>query len=356
MRHRHLFFVLILTIFFLGGARLQDQAPQNPVLSKYRFVPKNDAQMQKIAYAFSVEHRNGNAFEILVPVPETKTFLELAPGAELLQADISARFNALDSEHFAGFHTFDSVGSELRQIADKYPDLVTLDKYGESMEGRPLHVLRLLTKSGLAKKKQVAITSATHGNEISTVEVVFGILNHIIQNRESDTRIKNILDNYELYFLPVINPDGYVRKERFANGIDPNRDYPWPQKPDRNPNPCIKNVMAFFASHEIKGSIDYHSSGGMIMYPWAYTTKAVEANDKKFFHDLTGKMAKLNGYVYGPIATTIYIAPGSSADYYYWKFGTKSLGIELSREGSSSLIPSLVKENLNSTLTFIEGI
>lgn len=343
----------VLSIFFLGGAQLSEQAPQNPVLSKYRVIPKNDAEMQNIAKRFSVEHREGNAFEVLVPVHETRNFLGSATNAELLELDISDRFKDMD---LRGFHTFETVGTDLQKIADTHPEIATLDQYGASMEGRPLRVLRLSSKNGPAKKTQVAITSATHGNEISTVEVVFGILNHLVENYGRDKRVTAILDNYEVYFLPVINPDGYVRKQRFANGIDPNRDYPWPEKPERNPNPCIKNVMNFFASHEIKGSIDYHSSGSMIMYPWAYTYDSIEGADKAFFDKLTGKMASTNGYVFGQISTTIYIAPGSSADYYYWKFGTKALGIEISREGSSSIIPSLVKENLDSTLTFIEGI
>ncbi len=66
-------------------------------------------------------------------------------------------------------------------------------------------------------------------------------------------------------------------------------------------------------------------------------------------------MAAHNGFEFGQISKIIYVAKGSSADYYYWKFGTKSLGIELSQEGSSSLIPNPVKENLESTLTFIES-
>lgn len=356
MLRRGCYALVALSVFFIGGAQLKDQAPQNPVLSKYRVIPKNDAEMRKIAQKFSVEHRNGQAFEVLVPVPQTKEFLSLATNAELMELDISARFKRLSAQELKGFHTFDSVGTDLEKIAAEHSDFATLDTYGQSMEGRPLRVLRLLTKNGNAKKTQVAITSATHGNEISTVEVVFGILNHLVQNYGRDKRVTALLDNYEIYFLPVINPDGYVRKERLANGIDPNRDYPWPEMPDRNPNPCIKSVMAFFASHEIKGSIDYHSSGSMIMYPWAYTYDNLEAQDKAVFDTLTSKMAALNGYVYGPIATTIYIAQGSSADYYYWKFGTKALGIEISREGSSNLIPSLVKENLESTLLFIEGI
>lgn len=348
--------LLILSTFFIGGAWLEEQAPQNPVLSRYRFFPQSDSQMRKIAERFSVEHRHGNAFEILVPVPQTQEFFALASGAELLQADISADFDFLEDGDAKGFHTFETVAAEIQKIAAAHPDLAVLDTYGKSMEGRPLYVLRLSSKNGAAKKTQIALSAATHGNEISTVEVVMGILNHLVQKNGLDPRVTALLEKYEIYFLPVINPDGYVRRERFANGVDPNREYPWPQNPNRNPNPCIRNVMQFFANHDIKGSIDFHSKGGMIMYPWAYTYQGVKPEDKTFFDQTTAKMAGFNHYVHGPIATVIYIAPGSSADYYYWKFGTRSLGIELSGEGSSSFVPALLNENLESTLAFIESL
>ncbi len=44
---------------------------------------------------------------------------------------------------------------------------------------------------------------------------------------------------------------------------------------------------------------------------------------------VAAKMASTNGYAYGAIASTIYIAKGSSADYHYWKTKSLSLAVEM---------------------------
>lgn len=355
MKLKNFYAIILLCIAMLGGGWLKDQAPQNPIVSSYQVIPDSEAHMDQIAEQFSVEHKLAEGYEVFVSALEKEAFLKLVPKAKLLEENISAKFYAMADGDFAGFHTFETVKTHLEKIQATYPEMVTYGTYGSSMEGRPLHYMRLLTKDGPAKKPQIALTSATHGNEISTVEVVFGILEHLLDQYGKDVRITRLVENHEIYFLPVVNPDGYVRKERLANGIDPNRDYPWPEKPQKNSNPCIEAVMKFFQEREIKGSIDFHSAASMIMYPWGYTKNGLPPSDHAAFESLTKKMAAHNGFIQGQISKTIYVAKGSSADYYYWKFGTKALGIELRSEGSSSAIQSQVKENLESTLTFIEA-
>lgn len=55
------------------------------------------------------------------------------------------------------------------------------------------------------------------------------------------------------------------------------------------------------------------------------------------------------------LSKVIYVAKGSSADYYYWKLGERSLGIEIRQDGSPSFIPRMIKENRESTWRFIES-
>jgi hypothetical protein len=96
--------------------------------------------------------------------------------------------------------------------------------------------------------------------------------------------------------------------------------------------------------------MDIHSSGAMIMYPWAYTMEPITSVDQKEFHELTRQMSSFNGYRYGQISKVIYIAKGSSADYYYWKNKTAAIAIEV---GSSSITGAL-SELKDSIWAFIE--
>ncbi|MFM8315585.1 MAG: M14 family zinc carboxypeptidase, partial [Deltaproteobacteria bacterium] len=148
------------------------------------------------------------------------------------------------------------------------------------------------------------------------------------------------------------------RKERYANGVDPNRDYPWPQDVNHASNPCISSIMKFYESHHIKASIDFHAYGEMIMYPWAYTYNSLPSLEDNIFDKVTTRMAQFNGYVHGQISKVIYVAQGSSADYYHWKHQAWALGIEVGNQKVPSLsqVPAIIKENLDSTWTFIESI
>tara|TARA_B110000483_G_scaffold92234_1_gene113742 strand:- start:60 stop:245 length:186 start_codon:yes stop_codon:yes gene_type:complete len=42
---------------------------------------------------------------------------------------------------------------------------------------------------------------------------------YLLENYETDLEVKSIVDYNELYFIPVVNPDGYVYNEQtFPNG------------------------------------------------------------------------------------------------------------------------------------------
>src|SRR3954469_18869407 len=130
----------------LGAAKTPDRIPQNPILSQYFVVPKDEATMRKIAEKFEVEMRSGNGFQILVPANQAAELLALAPDAKLVIADITAELHRRMGKDRAGWHNFDTVQTHLQKIVTEHPDLASVEKYGESMEHRPLNALRLLSK------------------------------------------------------------------------------------------------------------------------------------------------------------------------------------------------------------------
>jgi hypothetical protein len=95
----------------------------------------------------------------------------------------------------------------------------------------------------------------------------------------------------------------------------------------------------------------------MVMYPWAYTYSSVDEKDSQIFHPLTQSMAATNSYAYGPISKVIYVAKGSSADYYYWKKKTIALAVEVgnSKAPHPSQIPAYTEEQAEAMWRFIEA-
>lgn len=347
-----LFCVLFL---FLSNAQADEK-----VLSSYLFKPASRQALDAIALKYEITHKHGDRFEVIVPQKEVSNFLKLAPKAQLLEADIQAIFRMIDQSPgwLAGYHDYDSVREKLDRIVLKYPNIAKLQVYGKSAEGRDLFALKISDNVHQDENEvELMLTSSTHGDELISVEVVMSLIQSLIDGYGTDSRMTRFVDQRELWFVPVVNADGYVRRSRYtANGTDPNRAYPWPENPDRDPVPCIKKIMEFFQSRNFSGSIDFHASGQMIMYPWAYTYDPVDSFFERIMGDLVRNMANSNGYVHGSISKTIYVAKGSSADYYHWKNESIALAVEIgnSKVPHSSTMLSVVNENLESTWRFIE--
>ena len=344
-------------ILFLALAQIAAFAKPEPVLSNYLVVPPNDATMRKVADRFEVHHRHGNGFEVIVPAKRAKELLKLVPGAKLLEADISAQLHALDDSWMAGYHDFDSVQEHLKRIVAENPGIAKLEQYGKSEEGHPLYVLKISDNVDQDEAEpELLITAATHGDELITVEVLFGILDTLLAKYKKEERFTKMVDERELFFIPVVSPDGYTKKSRYANGVDPNREYPWPENPTRNVNAAIQAEIDWFHKHDIKGNIDYHAAGGIVMHPWSYTEEKVPSGDEKVFADVCRSMAETNGYRHGQISHVLYFAKGGSVDYWYWKNKTIAIAVEIGRSKAppSHQIAGYVEQNLESTWRFIE--
>lgn len=342
----------------LSGA---GQDSEREILASYQLKTDSTVQLDAIGALFEIVHRQGDAFEILVPVEKQKAFLKLAPTATLIEADIHATRRNMEKsnpEYFVGYHTYDEVKGLIEQLAETRPDIARLETYGTSQSGRPLVALKVSDNVQTDEDEpELMLTSATHGDEIITVEVLLTLLQEMIAGYGTNERLTNMINNSEIFFVLAVNPDGYAARSRYSNGVDPNRDYPWPETPNRSPNACIAGIMEFFHAHNIVGSIDFHASGQLIMYPWAWTAQAPDAADLQRFSELGQSMGQTNRYEVGQISRIIYVAKGSSADYYYWKKGSLSYGIELatSKAPPTTAIPGVVNEAREMTWKFIEN-
>ncbi len=349
---------LFLVLTF-GGFLFAFGAQAQSIVSNYRVRAADFESLPEIAMQFEVHRRLVSGYEVYVPAGRALEFLALAPSAELVDYDIRAEIKRLRSESpsgFAGYHTFAEVQSEMAKHVATFPAIAALNQYGTSTQGNPLLVL---TVSGVKTKREkptVMITSATHGDELITVEVVLGIIDKIVTSYGKDARITDLVNSHELLFVPVVNPDGFRTQDRYDNGRDPNRSYPWPNNTNNTPTGSIGPIVKMATEKQVDASIDFHASGEMIMYPWAYTYASPPAADELLFKALGNKMAAFNGYAVGQISQIIYLAPGSSADYYYWKLGSAALGIEManSKVPQASQIAGVLRDNLEATIAFIE--
>jgi Zinc carboxypeptidase len=359
--------IIIFLIIAASPLTLSFGEVTNPQLASYHIPIVNEEAMQEIATRFEVVRKLSDGFEVIVPVNQSEDLLKLAPKAKLIEADISAgvpkmrklppRKNAFRSIK-NDYHSYDEIIDHLKSLAESHPQIVQLTQYGVSQDGRPLMALKLSDNANQDENEpEIMLTAATHGDEIITPEILVNLLDRLIAGYGSDQRFTKMVDEHEIYFIPVVNADGFISRERYDHGRDPNRSYPSPENQNMQPTPSIHHLVQFFSNRNFAGSIDFHAYGEIIMYPWAYTANSIPAEYAAPFDNLAAHMAESNSYTYGPIAKVIYVAKNSSADYYFWSKKTVAFAIEVGRQKAPHPreIPAYAEKQAEATWRFIES-
>lgn len=314
-------------------------------------VSVNLLKMNQIAKKFEVVQKLEKGFEVYVLEERLAEFLKLAPDAVLLKQNIHS---SLIDKTIPIYRNYTQVEQDLKNFASNYKKIATLETYGVTKQGRSLYALKISTGEG--DKPRLMLTAATHGDELITTEVLFNLTGELLKGYGSDARLTKIIDSRDLYIIPVVSPDSFEARERYVQGKDPNRSYPWPDEPNNKGVDVIQSMIEFANKKKFTGSLDLHAYGKMVMYPWAYTKKSPRPADVVIFKDLVASMSKDNQYKAGQISTTIYIAEGSSADYFYWKTSTKAIAIEIGSEKIPhwDKIPTITNEAREMIWTFLE--
>jgi len=215
-----------------------------------------------------------------------------------------------------------------------------------------------------------------HAREWITVAVVTYMLGHSLEGYGSDEVITNIIDTLNVYYVPILNPDGYEytrngnrmwRKTMMPNpgqsqscaGTDPNRNWDWHwNEAGSSSDPCsesyagaragnqpeVKAVMDYLKNGDtFLGYINFHSYSQLWMTPWGYTYSHPKDYDVQHAGGAAAVAAlqAVHGtrFQNGAISEIIYQASGSSADYAYGACNILfSGGVELRDTGSHGFI------------------
>lgn len=105
--------------------------------------------------------------------------------------------------------TYRSIQSQIEQLEETYPDLISVSTIGKSVQGRNLSLIQLGTG-----ETKACIISGIHARESITVSYLmrcveeFCVAYHSKTGKFGGYNIKELLDQYTLYLVPLANPDG----------------------------------------------------------------------------------------------------------------------------------------------------
>lgn len=381
------------------GLTAADQAfLKKKIIARWNITGKNQIAA---AYARGVDiledHPNAakGYFEILVSADELDNLRADGYSIDVVDPDWYQTYANKTATAYGGFHTWDQAAgwpdsSKLDSFHTAFPTLTTQKvSIGFSIEGRELWAMKISDNPNVNENEpSILFTAIHHAREPITVEVVLHTMRTLLFNYGTDSRITNLVNEREIWFIPFVNPDGYVYNEVIASngggmwrknrreiipeyGVDPNRNYGdhWgfddfgssPFAEDETyrgsaafSEPEIQAVRDFVDSNDFVITINYHSVAGLFL--WAPGYQDFYTPDEPLFKAIGDTVTSFNGYN-GQPGWGLYNTNGDADDWYYFAKGVLSFTPEVGGSGfwpNASEIPGLVNENVPANLVLID--
>jgi len=198
-------------------------------------------------------------------------------GTEALLAKYGIKFVIPGSQGTKAkdYPTAEASIAQMQALQKKYPKLVSLIEIGKSVEGRSLMFARVAAPiQGTDTRPEFKYIANMHGDEIVGREMMVMLIQDLASHYGNDTQITQMLDHYQIYIMPSMNPDGATHQDRMnKNGDDLNRGFPDFTTTDNvntptNRPPEIQAIMAFEGQHHFKLSANFHGGAEVVNYPW----------------------------------------------------------------------------------------
>jgi len=286
-----------------------------------------------------------------------------------------------------GFFALSDVLDNLDAMAILYPNLISTRKpigNFKTWENYSIFWVRISDHAETDEEEpEILYNGLTHAREFISVSQMIYYMWYLLENYDKDPLVKQILDHTELYFVPVVNPDGLnyniggydetedvftrnLRKNMRDNdgdgvfnpefdGVDLNRNYGYQWGFDNvgsSPNPAsstyrgpspfsepeTRAIEFLCNSHDFKIALNHHSYGNLLVYPWGY--EDINTPDSTIFDHYSELLTQQNKFVYGRGLETVgYISNGDSDDWMYGELGIYSMTPEVGDPDEDGFYP-----------------
>jgi hypothetical protein len=263
----------------------------------------------------------------------------------------------------AGCLTLDELNTQLDQMRTLYPNLISVKANisptdQKTHENRPVYFVKISDNpdTNEANEPQTLITGMTHAREVSSMMNTVFFMWYVLENYATDPYIKNLVDNNEIYFVPVVNPDGLRWNQTIApsgggfqrknlrpgvndsgttsasnnkRGVDLNRNFGYyygGSGSSSDPTldtyrgtsafsePESQMMRDFVLSKNIKTALNHHAFSNLVPHPINGNDFAVTGREDEFAK-FGNDLSQYNRYIYGPAPGILYAASGDLSDW-----------------------------------------
>ncbi len=286
--------LLVLAIAFMGTTAFAGISA--PITHGYQVVDPHKGNLrflQKAHPEFVIDHVTSLGYEVYGPegmqLELNRLGFSFAPLVKPLKSVAQS------------YPSPEAIIQKMVLLQKKYPNLISLIEIGKTVEGRSL-VFAKVTAPGSANRPEFKYVANMHGDEIVGREMMVMLIEDLASNYGTDARVTKLLQSFQIYIMPSMNPDGaFHRVRQNAHNVDLNRSFPDFTTSDNvntseNREPEIQAMMNFQSKHQFKLSANFHGGSEVVNYPWD-AQAAANPNDA-FFKKISLDYAKNVPYIY----------------------------------------------------------
>jgi len=270
------------------------------------------------------------------------------------------------------YYTYSSMVDSLQIWEAEYPSIAHVEIIGYTQqEQRAIYAIKISDNVATDEDEPVLLFDGTHhACEIMGMEICMALADTLINSYSTNPEIESIINRYEIWIVPLINPDGnsaihndislnYRKNGRdldgdgnlyeyqcnnswtcSTEGIDLNRNYDWYWQYGGSNVPMNYYYRGASAGSESENqaitglvarirpllSLTYHSWGEVVYYPWQWNDNSA-APDSNVILEIASEYAmripKENGFeTYDPEPSEG--RTGEALDWQYGRYGVIS--------------------------------
>ena len=333
---------------------------------------------------FVVDHVEPSGFEVYVRESEWARFAALKLPYAIVETQPGPPVYEPGAKALGVYHSYAALTAELQAYASAHPAICRLTTLGQSVQGRELWVLKITDNPDDEEDEpEFKYISTMHGDEPVGMEMLLYLIDRLLTDYGSDTRIADLVNETEIWIVPLMNPDGLTSNSRLnAQGLDLNRNFPTFDVDfvgsafdgellgTAGRPPEVARVMEWSVQHSFVHAANLHTGAVVVNYPYDYVPgipngQYAVAPDDALFIDVALRYSSHNPPMYASVTfpqgitngCDWYSVTGGMQDWDYRYLGGSEMTIELSvpKQPAQSLLPTYWANNEESMLQYIEA-
>lgn len=266
------------------------------------------------------------------------------------------------------YYNYDEVTAALANMQTAYPSIAQRIDLGTTYENRKVWALKISDNVTVQEEEPEVLFIGLHeAREIMSTEIAMDIADYLTSNYGSDPDVTNWVNTWQIWIVPMLNPDGsaycwstdqyWIKNRRdlgndvygvalghnypvdwgscFGSSSDPNSNGYRGENPESEIETQAITTLA--ADHKFMAVVSYHSFDEFVLYPYGCTGEvAPEDGILSSFASSVGNEIQREdsgyGYTVGNWWEILYANDGNETDYFYAGQGSMAIAIEVNAE------------------------